>query len=62
MSFNCLGPEVAHHFLSQSIGQQGRLGNSGQHLEYCHAPYVLIPHHQAENIVCVAGWSLELVI
>lgn len=55
MSFNCLGSEVTHHFLSQSISRKGRLGDSGEHMEYCHPPMFSSPNPQAENIVCVAG-------
>lgn len=63
MIFNCLGPEVTCHFLSQSIGQPGRLGmQEAGHMEYCSLPTFLSPKPQAENVcVCVAGWSRVLV-
>lgn len=55
MSFNCLGPEVTCHLLSQSIGQQGRLeGVGAEPYGILLPPRFTSPNRQAEN-VCVCG-------
>lgn len=43
MSFNCLGSEVTHHFLSQSISQQRKAGGLKGAYGVLPPPYVLIP-------------------
>ena len=51
-------PGVTRHFLSQSIGQRGRLGGLGGHTQ-CRLLPVFSPP-QAENTVRVAGCSRSL--